>query len=88
MMKKMMHFMFLSCYRATGLIEKRFHFGLSFMEKMQLKMHLMMCDACSNYEDQSAHINKALDAMHKKDEVALDDLSKLKNDILSEISKI
>jgi cyanate lyase len=59
-MKKLMHILFLSCLKATELIEKKFHFHLTFRERMQLKMHTSMCKACSMYKDQSATLNKAL----------------------------
>lgn len=55
-----MHFFFLSCLRATALIEKKFHFELSYKEKIQLKLHTMMCDACSMYEDQSEVIEHGI----------------------------
>lgn len=50
----------LSCKKATSLIEKRSLIGLSFKEKVQLKMHKSMCDACSNYEKQSSTIDNLL----------------------------
>ncbi|MCD4696773.1 MAG: hypothetical protein K8S16_11090 [Bacteroidales bacterium] len=51
-MKKLMHILFLSCLKATELIEKKMHFKLSIREKMQLRIHKSMCNACSNYEKQ------------------------------------
>ncbi len=65
-MKKLMHILFLSCIKATELIEKRFHFGLSGKEKLQLKVHKMMCDACTNYEKQSILIEKGIELQHKR----------------------
>jgi len=65
MMKKIMHALFLSCLKATELIEKKFHFKLSFKEKLQLKIHKMMCDACSMYEKQSAVLEKGMESHHK-----------------------
>jgi hypothetical protein len=59
-MKKLMHMLFLSCMRATELIEKKIHFKLSFKDKFQLKMHKSMCNACSLYEKQSDVLNEAL----------------------------
>ncbi len=60
-----MHILFLSCLKATELIEKRFHLGLSFSEKIQLKMHKMMCDACTQYEKQSVILDKGIAAIQK-----------------------
>jgi len=59
-MKKLMQYLFLSCLKATHLIEKRIYSKLTFKEKVQLRVHKMMCDACSNYEKDSLLIDKAL----------------------------
>ena len=59
-MKKLMHTLLLSCLKATELIEKKFHFKLSFRERLQLKMHKSMCKACRMYEKQSSVLNEAL----------------------------
>ena len=60
-----MHILFLSCLKATELIEKKFHIKLSFREKLQLILHKMMCDACSMYEKQSALIEKGMESQYK-----------------------
>ncbi len=60
-----MHILFLSCLKATELIEKKFHVKLSFKERLQLKLHKMMCDACTMYEKQSALIEKGMELQHK-----------------------
>ena len=49
--------MFLSCKKASELIEKRLLIGLSFHEKIQLMLHKRMCDACTNYSHQSAELD-------------------------------
>lgn len=59
-MGRIMNMLMLSCKKATSLIEKRSLIGLSFKEKVQLKMHKSMCDACSNYEKQSSTIDNLL----------------------------
>ncbi len=61
-----MHILFLSCLKATELIEKKFRFRLSFREKLQLKMHKSMCDACTRYEKQSILIEKGLSTLDEK----------------------
>ena len=66
-MKKLMHILFLSCKKATELIEKKLHFKLSVIEKMQLKMHKMMCNACTHYEKQSELIEKGIARSKEKD---------------------
>lgn len=59
-MKRLMHIMLLSCLKATELIEKKLKYKLSTREKIQLKLHKMMCTACTNYENQSVFIEKGL----------------------------
>ncbi|MBC7125640.1 MAG: hypothetical protein H5T24_08430 [Bacteroidales bacterium] len=59
-MKKIMHILFLSCQKATELIEKKFHFKLSLSERIQLKIHKMMCEACTKYEKQSSILDKGI----------------------------
>ena len=72
-----MHKLYLSCLKATELIEKKLHFKLSGKEKLQLKMHKMMCDACSSYEKQSIFLEKGI-SLNQKKEFSEDDLRKLK----------
>lgn len=59
-MKKLMQFLFLSCFKATELIEKKLHISLSFKEHLQLKMHKTMCNACRRYDKQSKIMDEAL----------------------------
>ena len=84
-MKKLMHRLFLSCLKATELIEKKLHFKLSGKEKLQLKMHKMMCDACSSYEKQSIFLDKGI-SINQKKEFSEDDLRKLKMVINEKLS--
>jgi len=64
--------MFLSCLKATELIEKKLHFKLSFREKLQLKVHKSMCKACSNYEKQNFLIDEAIAKHVDTEELDLD----------------
>ena len=84
-MKKLMHRLFLSCLKATELIEKKIHFRLSGKEMLQLKIHKMMCDACSSYEKQSIFLEKGISLSQKK-EFSEDDLMKLKVAISEKLS--
>jgi hypothetical protein len=79
-MKKLMNILFLSCLKATELIEKKLHFKLSFKEKLQLKVHKTMCDACRLYEKQSGLLEKGIE---KQEQEILEeiDIDKLKNEI-------
>lgn len=56
-MKKLMHFMFLSCRTATELIEKKLFSELSLREKIQLSLHKSMCKACTKYSKQSEELD-------------------------------
>ena len=74
-----MHILFLSCLKATELIEKKLHFKLSFTEKLQLKMHKSMCDACTRYEKQSIILDNGLSSLKggERDEKELEQLKKI-----------
>jgi hypothetical protein len=85
-MKKLMHILLLSCLRATELIEKKLHFKLSVQEKLQLRMHKMMCSACSNYEKQSVFIEKGISISQKR-EFTIDDIEQLKLTITEKLSE-
>ena len=85
-MKKLMNKMFLSCLKATELIEKKLHFKLSLTEKIRLKMHKAMCDACTMYEKQSNVLDKVLGSSEPKDEIVID-LIDFKKEIMAKIEK-
>jgi hypothetical protein len=59
-MKQLMHLVVLSCRKATELIEKNIYFKLSLIEKIQLRMHMLLCDACTKYKKQSWLLHKIL----------------------------
>ena len=81
-----MNILFLSCLRATEMIEKRLHFKLSFTEGMQLKFHKMMCDACRRYENQNLFLEKSM--MNKKESTVTDkDVVDLKKLIIQKLDK-
>lgn len=81
-----MNKMFLSCLKATELIEKKLLFKLSFSEKIRLKMHKMMCDACTLYEKQTIILDKVIGRQPTKEESSLD-LSNFKNDLIKKIEE-
>lgn len=62
-MKKIAHFFFLSCLKATRLIEKRLAYKLSPLERLQLHTHKLMCRGCKLYDQQSSFLDSAI---HKK----------------------
>ena len=83
-MKKLMHILFLSCLKATELIEKKLHFKLSITEKLQLRMHKSMCDACTMYEKQSIVLEKGLSSL-KEDDPDQNELEQLKKIIIQKL---
>ncbi|MBK7625596.1 MAG: hypothetical protein IPJ16_00085 [Bacteroidales bacterium] len=85
-MKKLMNKLFLSCLKATELIEKKLHFKLTFTEKLQLKVHKAMCDACTMYEKQSNILDKALGGSLPIDDIAID-LNDFKKEIMAKIEE-
>ncbi len=64
-MTNMGHIIFLSCQKATELVEKKQIAGLSCKEKLQLGMHKAMCGACKSYEKQSRYIDILLSGREK-----------------------
>lgn len=82
-MKKIMNAIMLSCMNATGLIEKKKLVPISLLKKMQLSMHLSMCDGCSNYQKQSDFIDMLLSKQQEKTE--MNDTFLLEEKILKKI---
>jgi hypothetical protein len=76
-MNKIMNIFFLSCLRASQLMEKKLHFRLTRIEKLQLKMHEMICDACPRYEKQTGFIEKGI-TTNRDIEISETDLKNLK----------
>jgi len=62
MKKKIIHLILLSCIRATELIEKKSLFGLSWIERLQLRLHTNVCEGCTIYQQQSILLDKVLQA--------------------------
>lgn len=76
-----MHRIFLSCLKATELIEKKLHFTLTSRERIQLGMHKMMCNACSLYEKQSELIEKGIEQQFegKNNDIKVEELKRAIN---------
>ncbi|MBW6480770.1 MAG: hypothetical protein K0B37_15175 [Bacteroidales bacterium] len=79
-MQKLFKVLFLSCLKASELVEKKMHFQLSFTEKIQLQLHKSMCNACTLYEKQSNFIEKGI-SMQKTGQVDPEKLKQLKINI-------
>lgn len=86
-MKKIMHTLFLSCLKATELIEKKLQFKLSFRERLQLKVHKMMCKACTNYEKQSSFIDRGISKSLSNKDISHTDIKELKTLINKKLSE-
>lgn len=56
----------LSCFKATQLISLSNERPLAFKEKTALRMHLLMCSACRNFEKNSAALSKAMTEFTKQ----------------------
>jgi hypothetical protein len=76
-MNKVMNVFFLSCLKASQLMEKKLHFRLNGIEKLQLRMHTMMCDACPRYEKQTGFIEKGI-AKNRDIKISEEELEHLK----------
>ena len=79
-MKKLMHILFLSCRKATELIDKKLLFRLSFRERLQLTLHKTMCSACRMYEKQDLLIEKGISSQIENLTPKID-LDQMKKDI-------
>lgn len=59
-----MHWLLLSCKKATELIEKRSFIGLKLLDRIRLQWHLRLCEACSLYESHSKQIDHMMQHTH------------------------
>lgn len=82
-----MHYMFLSCIKATELINKKSEASLSCVENIQLKTHKSMCKACTNYEKQTSLLDIALLNSLQKEQPTVD-IAKLKIQIQEKINAL
>ena len=60
MYKRIIHLFVLSCEKATFLIEKQLHTSLSPLERLQLRIHLSLCDYCKAYKDKAIFLDKLM----------------------------
>ena len=81
-MTKHLQIIFLSCKKATLLIEMSQNRRLSIREKIQLKVHVKMCERCKAYQKQSFFIETMLKANYKMhsntSDIKLPEASKIK----------
>lgn len=74
------HKIILSCKKASALIDKRSVMKLSGKEKVSIKVHLSICDACRAYQTQSNVLHTILTNHLSK--IAPDQVIQQKNDAL------
>lgn len=69
-------FIYLSCKKATFLISKKEEGKLTPVEKLQLKMHLGICDFCTRFEKQTKFFSKNSIHLHDHTHATLSDQKK------------
>jgi predicted anti-sigma-YlaC factor YlaD len=52
--------MMLSCKEASRLLSHGLDRNLGFGERVMLRVHLTICDGCTNFKDQVAFLRKAM----------------------------
>ena len=52
--------MMLSCKEATRLVSQGLDRRLGFAERLGLRLHLLICDGCTNFSRQMAFLRKAM----------------------------
>lgn len=82
-----MNILFLSCLRASELIEKKIYLKLSPKEKIQLTVHKAMCKACALYEHQSEFLEKGI-SNHLKKPINPVDTKELKKQIIEKLDNV
>lgn len=58
----------LTCREATELVSQGLDRELSRWERVKLKLHLLICDACSNFVRQTAFMRRALKRLAERDD--------------------
>jgi hypothetical protein len=52
--------MMLSCKEASRLVSQGLDRRLGFAERLALRLHLLICDGCTNFSKQVAFLRKAM----------------------------
>lgn len=58
----------LTCREATELVSQGLDRELSRWERFKLKLHLLICDACSNFLRQTAFMRRALKRLAERED--------------------
>jgi predicted anti-sigma-YlaC factor YlaD len=58
--------MMLSCKEVTRLVSQGLDRRLGFVERLRLRVHLWICDGCTNFSKQMAFLRKALSTLAER----------------------
>lgn len=87
-MNKNAQLVFLSCKKASYLIEKKQIDELSVIENIQMKMHISMCEICKMYEKQSGLVHGYLFNYSQKNVKETTLSNEKKSEIIDELKKL
>jgi len=87
MITKIKHLFFLSCLKASELIEREMHLKLNIKEKLQLKTHKLVCNKCKQYSKQSLLIEQCIRDLKSKKALSLD-FKKLEQQIIIKMRNV
>jgi hypothetical protein len=59
--------MMLSCKEVTRLVSQGLDRRLGFGERLRLRVHLLICDGCSNFTRQMAFLRRAVQRLANRD---------------------
>ena len=59
--------MMLSCKEATRLVSQGLDRKLGFAERVRVRLHLAICDGCTNFSKQLAFLRKAVQDLAGRD---------------------
>ncbi len=77
--------MMMKCKEVSHLIASGSAEDLGFMKRMELRIHLMMCNHCQGYADQIKALGKGARRLVGANEPTTEELQKLENEICDKI---
>lgn len=81
-----------SCLKASYLVEKKLHTKLNIKERIQLKIHLCLCNKCSRYNKEAILIDQLTIESIAQNEMqqifSAGEIDKLKKKILVEYKNV
>lgn len=90
MSQSMMSKIILSCKKAAELTDKKMLVELSFIEAIQLRVHLLLCDCsiCQSYQKYSELIDKAVDQINHENSIKKTLSPEKKEEIINSITHL